>query len=177
MRTPSLLLLLLASIPATVSADTSKRASKPASLVVESTAFTNENPIPAEYTCDGSETPPPLSWSKVPAKTKSIAILADDPDAPKGTFTHWLVTGIPATTTALTSALPDGAVAAKNDKGTTGYTGPCPPTGSHRYQFRVYALDIALPAITTRADLLNKVKGHTLASGQLVGMYQRPAGR
>jgi Raf kinase inhibitor-like YbhB/YbcL family protein len=176
MRNTSFVLLLLASIPATVSADTSKRATKaPASLEVMSTAFTANNPIPAEYTCDGADTAPPLAWSKAPAATKSIALLVDDPDAPKGTFTHWLVTGIPATTTSLTGDLPEGAVAAKNDKGTTGYAGPCPPAGVHHYQFRIYALDIALPAAMTRAELLNKVRGHVVASGLLVGTYEKRA--
>ena len=178
MRNTISTLLLLAILPATASADTPKKPTRaPASLEVTSTAFANNNPIPAEHTCEGSDTAPPLSWSKVPPRTKSIAVLADDPDAPKGTFTHWLVTGIPATTTSFAGALPEGAVAAKNDKGTTGYAGPCPPTGVHHYRFRVYALDISLPAALTRTELVNKMSGHIVASGQLVGTYQRPPAR
>jgi Raf kinase inhibitor-like YbhB/YbcL family protein len=166
----SILSLLSLAIPAAASANT------PASLDVTSTAFANNNPIPAEYTCDGAELPPPLAWSKVPAATKSIAILVEDPDAPKGTFTHWLVTDIPATTTAVDGALPAGAMAAKNDKGKSGYAGPCPPSGIHHYVFHVYALDMALKGSPTRTEFLAKIKGHTLASGQLIGIYQRPAG-
>jgi Raf kinase inhibitor-like YbhB/YbcL family protein len=178
MRSSVLRVVVLAIVPATASADTPKRATKtPASLSVTSTAFANNSPIPAEYTCDAGETAPPLSWSKVPDGTRSIAVLVEDPDAPKGTFTHWLVTNLPATTTSLTSTLPEGAVAARNDRGTTGYTGPCPPSGVHHYQFRVYALDITLPAAMTRTAFLNKVSGHVLASGQLVGTHQKRASR
>ena len=174
MRSPISTLLLLACIPATAAADAAKKTTKaPAVLEVTSTSFTDQNPIPAEHTCDGDDQPPPLSWSKVPVNTKSIAILVDDPDAPNGTFTHWLVTGLPATTTSLSGTLPPGAVAAANDKGTPGYAGPCPPTGSHRYQFQVFALDTTLPAVLTKADFSKKIKGHVLATGQLVGMYRR----
>jgi Raf kinase inhibitor-like YbhB/YbcL family protein len=166
--------LLLAVVPASASADTSNRVSKvPTSIEVTSTAFTNNNPIPAEYTCDGAETPPPLAWSKVPAATKSIAILAEDPDAPKGTFTHWLVTGIPATATSLGERLPEGAMAQKNDKGAAGYAGPCPPSGRHHYAFHVYALDIPAPRAATRTAFLKTINGHVLATGELVGTYEK----
>lgn len=167
------MLLLLASIPAAAGAPAKKTAKAPAVLEVTSTSFTDQNPIPAEHTCDGDDQPPPLSWSRVPVNTRSIAILVDDPDAPNGTFTHWLVTGIPATTTSLSGRLPEGAVAASNDKGTPGYAGPCPPSGAHRYQFHVYALDTTLPAVLTKADFTKLIKGHVLASGQLTGMYRR----
>jgi Raf kinase inhibitor-like YbhB/YbcL family protein len=167
--------LILLALVATASAvaDTPSR-----SLDLASPAFANNGTIPTEYTSEGADVSPPLLWSKVPAGTKSIAILVDDPDAPKGTFTHWLVTGIPATTRSLGkgAALPPGATAAKNDTGTPAYAGPCPPSGKHRYQFRVYALDVTLPKAMTRADFLNAISGHILASGQLVGMYQKQAG-
>jgi len=170
MRNWILPLVFLATLPTSALAN-----KKPASLTVKSSAFANNAAIPSEYTCDGSELSPPLSWSQVPAGTKSIAILVDDPDAPMGTFTHWLVTGIPASTTRLGkgAALPAGAIAEKNDKGATGYAGPCPPSGRHRYRFHVYALDIETPKATTRAELLSESKGHTLAAGELVGTYQR----
>jgi len=99
----------------------------------------------------------------------------DDRDAPKGPFTDWLVTGLPPTTTSLDKggALPQGAIVANNSNGTTGYTGPCPPSGRHHYQFRVYALDITMPASITRAEFLAAVTDHILATGQVVGTYER----
>lgn len=166
----SILSLVLAAVPATVFAQ-----GKPQSLQVTSSAFGMNDAIPAEFTCDGSEISPPLAWSKVPRDTKSIAVLVDDPDAPKGTFTHWLVTDIAPTTTQLAkdANLPTGAVAMKNSKGATGYAGPCPPSGVHHYHFQVYALDTAKVKATTREDFFSEIKGHTLASGELVGTYQR----
>ena len=166
----SIIPLLLAAAPASAFA-----AGNTQTLTVTSSAFTNNEAIPAEYTCDGSEMSPPLAWSKVPADTKSIAILVEDPDAPKGTFTHWLVTNIAPTTTELAKEanLPTGAVAMKNGKGATGYAGPCPPTGTHHYHFRVFALDEAKVKATTRAAFLTEIKNHTLASGELVGTYEK----
>jgi Raf kinase inhibitor-like YbhB/YbcL family protein len=167
----SFLLPLLVAVPtAAVAHDYA-----PITLVVRSSAFGDGEPIPAEYTCDGQNASPPLSWSRVPVATKSIAILVDDPDAPKGTFTHWLVTGVPPTTTSLDKGarLPAGAHAMKNDSGTTGYTGPCPPSGRHRYELRVYALDVPSVNATNRAELASAIKGHVLATGELVGTYER----
>ena len=113
----------------------------------------------------------------MPAATKSLAILAEDPDAAKGTFTHWLVTGIPPTTTALgiSASLPEAAVEQKNSSGDVGYKGPCPPSGTHHYDFRVYALDIGMPRTISRDEFLKAVKGHVLATGDLVGTYQKKA--
>lgn len=146
-----------------------------ATLEVKSPAFANNGAIPTEFTCDGADVSPPLSWSNVPAGTKTVAILVEDPDAPMGTFTHWLMTGISPTTTSLPKAtsLPEGAVAAKNGKGAFGYAGPCPPSGRHRYLFRVFALDMTPEATPTRADFLKAINGHVLATGLLVGTYQR----
>jgi len=180
MRTFMIAVLLGSLAPAIALADTPKRASKtPASLEVTSPAFENNDAIPSEFTCDGAEVAPPLTWSRVPAGTKSIAILVDDPDAPTGKFTHLLVTGLPPTTTALErgATLPEGAVASKNDKGRTGYAGPCPPSGRHRYEFHVYALDVALPKAMTRTELTSAVEGHILATGRLVGTYDRQPAR
>lgn len=145
------------------------------SLTVASSAFRNNELIPPEYTCDGPERPPPLSWSGVPGATKTVAILVDDPDAPSGMFTHWLVSGIPPTTTSLPAggALPPGAVAGRNSKGLTGYAGPCPASGRHRYHFRVFALDTAIAAPASTAAFLSAIDGHLLAIGELVGTYQR----
>lgn len=144
-------------------------------LTVTSDAFKANEAIPSEYTCDGAEKTPSLSWSNVPSDAKSIAILVEDPDAPKGTFTHWMVTNIPPTETSLSSSgtLPQGATAAKNDKGATGYAGPCPPTGTHHYHFRVYALDKTIAEPTSRADFMKEIKGHVVAQGELVGTYMR----
>ncbi len=148
-------------------------------LTVTSTAFQDNGAIPAEYTCDGAEKSPPLSWSKVPAGTKSIAILVEDPDAPKGTFTHWLVTDIPPTTTSLAagSALPSGAMAMKNSKGDKKYAGPCPPSGTHHYHFHVYALDSKIANADSKSQLLASMDGHVLAEGELVGTYEKRGNR
>jgi hypothetical protein len=176
MRTLLLPLTLVAALPAAALADPIKSAQPTAPLEVSSPAFKDNAPIPADYTCEGAGTAPPLAWSRVPPATKSIAILVDDPDAPKGTFTHWLVTGIPPTTTSLDRGgeLPAGAMASKNGKGETGYTAPCPPSGRHRYHFDVFALDIAKPPATSRADFLAAINGHIIAKGELVGTVQKP---
>lgn len=144
-------------------------------LTVTSDAFQANQAIPSEYTCDGGEQTPPLSWSGVPRDAKSVAVLVEDPDAPKGTFTHWIVTNIPPSETSLPAngSLPQGAVAAKNDKGATGYAAPCPPSGTHHYHFRVFALDRTLAQPASRADFMKAIQGHVLAQGDLVGTYTR----
>lgn len=169
MRTLMIPLLLVAA-PAIADSPNSQ----PATIQVTSSAFDDGGDIPGEFTCQGSNVSPPLRWSTVPAGTKSVAIMMDDPDAPKGGFLHWMVTSLPPTTHSLDggATLPPGAVASKNGKGQTGYTGPCPPSGTHHYRFRVYALDRTLPrAPTSRADFAPMVRGHLLASGELVGTY------
>jgi Raf kinase inhibitor-like YbhB/YbcL family protein len=182
MRTHALSLALFAAFaaaPTTALADPpappSPSGAKP-ELQVTSSAFKAGEAIPPKYTCDGTSTPPPLAWSAVPSGTRSIAIFVDDPDAPSGTFTHWLVTGISPTTTELRGGgpLPQGAVASKNGKGAAKYTGPCPPSGRHHYVFHVYALDTTVgepPA--SRAELTQAIDGHVLAEGQLIGVYQK----
>jgi Raf kinase inhibitor-like YbhB/YbcL family protein len=152
-----------------------KPAASGADLDVTSTAFTMNQAIPAEYTCTGGETAPDLSWSKPPAGTRSVAVLVEDPDAPKGTVTHWLVTGIPASTTSLAKggALPAGAVAAKNEKGKLGYMGPCPPDGVHHYHFKVFALDIAVPTPILKPAFVALIQGHVLGQGELIGTYSK----
>ena len=144
-------------------------------LTVTSDAFKANEAIPSEYTCDGAEKRPQLSWAGVPSDAKSIAILVEDPDAPKGTFTHWMVTNIPPSETSLSASgsLPQGAVAAKNDKGAADYAGPCPPSGTHHYHFRVYALDKTIPEPTSRASFMKEIEGHVLAQGDLVGTYSK----
>ncbi len=146
-----------------------------APLVVTSSAFRNTEAIPQDYTCEGIARPPPIAWSKVPAETKSFAILVEDPDAQRGTFTHWLVTGIPASTHALEPGhpLPAEAIVSRNGNGSDGWAPPCPPAGRHRYVFHVYALDTDLSAPMSRTELLRSIRGHVLAQGQMVGTYQK----
>ncbi|HEX8111055.1 MAG TPA: YbhB/YbcL family Raf kinase inhibitor-like protein [Kofleriaceae bacterium] len=177
-----LVLTAVAALPGVTRADPPGTHDAPAAghdpvLQVTSSAFGANQEIPPKYTCDGTQTTPPLAWSRVPAGTQSVAILIEDPDAPSGTFTHWLVTGIPPTTTALAggAALPQGATAARNGKGRLGYDGPCPPDGRHRYVFRVFALDTAIPPPKDRDGFLSAIHGHVLAEGRLIGTYQRTA--
>lgn len=165
--------LILAAAPTAASANANHPAKS--SITVTSSAIKADEPIPSEYTCDGAEKTPPLSWSNIPPEAKSIAIMVDDPDAPKGTFTHWIVTNIPPSDTSLSEAgsLPQGATAAKNDKGSAGYAGPCPPSGTHHYHFRVYALDKTISKPANRAAFLKAIDGHVLAQGELVATYER----
>ncbi len=144
-------------------------------LQVTSSAFQHGAMIPRTYTCDGSDISPPLSWSGVPAGAKSIALIMDDPDAPRGTWVHWVLFNIPPDTTGLAEGTEGGAQQGSNSWGRTGYGGPCPPGGTHRYYFKVYALDILLTLETgvTKAQLLKAMDGHVLAEGQLMGRYSR----
>jgi Raf kinase inhibitor-like YbhB/YbcL family protein len=144
-------------------------------LEITSPAFAPNAEIPGDFTCDGADTSPPLQWRMVPPQAKSLALLVDDPDAPKSTFTHWLVTGISPTSRGVDAGhVPEGATEQANSSGTNGYTPPCPPSGSHRYVFQLFALDTALPAtVHTRADLLRAINGHVLAQGKLVGTYTK----
>ncbi len=151
------------------------------SVTVTSSAFDEGNMIPTKYTCDGKDVSPPLTWGGMPAETKSIALIADDPDAPAGTWVHWVVWNIPPETRrfpegmAAEAALDDGTRQGITDFGRPGYGGPCPPSGVHRYYFKVYALDtmLELPDRARKADLLAAMDGHILAEGQLMGKYSR----
>lgn len=152
-----------------------------ATITVTSTAFSEGGMIPSKYTCDGSDLSPPLSWSGTPAGTKSIALICDDPDAPVGTWVHWVVFNIPSDArglpegTTAAKGLPAGAKQGMNDFRKKDYGGPCPPGGTHRYYFKVYALDtmLQLKEGSTKAELLKAMEGHILAQGQLMGRYQR----
>ena len=153
--------------------------SEPA-MKITSTAFVEGESIPAKYTCDGEDVSPPLRIGGLPAGTRSLAIIADDPDAPRGAWVHWVVYGIAPDTTDLPEGyaadLPGGAYHGMNDFGDQGYGGPCPPVGSaHRYFFKVYALDkeIGLNPGATKTDLLSEMEGGILGSGQLMGTYRR----
>ena len=152
-----------------------------ASMELKSSAFQPGAMIPAKYTCDGEDISPPLNWSDPPAGTKSVALISDDPDAPVGTWVHWVMWNIPASTRALEENLPKKASLPNEARqGTTdfrriGYGGPCPPSGTHRYFFKLYALDatLNLPASTTKKDLENAMQGHILAQAELIGKYHR----
>lgn len=151
-------------------------------LTVSSSAFQEGDKIPAKYTCEGQDVSPPLAWSEPPAGTRSLALIVDDPDAPGGVFTHWLLFNIPPDSRELPEAVPtqaelaSGALQGKTDFGRTGYGGPCPPPGRpHRYQFTLYALDqpLDLEGGASKKQLLSAMEGHILAQGQLTGTYQR----
>lgn len=149
-----------------------------ASIAVRSTAFAASAAIPARYTCSGADVSPPLTWSGAPAGTKSIALTVIDPDAPGRPFTHWIVFNMPASTAELPEGgpLPATSLEGRNDFGSTGYRGPCPPPGSsHHYHVKVYALDttLSLRSGATEAGFEDAIKGHALASGELVGTFKR----
>jgi len=150
-------------------------------MQITSTAFAQGDIMPAEYTVDGADVSPPLAWGKVPAGTKSIALICDDPDAPMGTWVHWVAWNLPPTSTGLPKAVPQGDTIAgggmqgKNGSGKLGYSGPAPPSGTHRYFFKVYALDteLDLSAGSSNANLLKAMEGHVIGSGELMGRYSR----
>jgi Raf kinase inhibitor-like YbhB/YbcL family protein len=146
-------------------------------LALTSSAFEPGAEIPSKYTCEGADLAPALSWSGAPAAGKSFALVMDDPDAPRGTWVHWVVVDLPPGATSLPEggALPQGARSGTNSWNRTGYGGPCPPSGRHRYFFKLYALDnrLTLPANSDRKAVLAVMQGHVLAEAQLVGTYQK----
>ena len=151
-------------------------------LAITSAAFADGGAIPKRYTCDGDDVPPPLAWSGAPAGTKAFALVVDDPDAPdpmapQRTWVHWVLYDIPAAATSLPEggALPAGTRQGRNDWGRTGYGGPCPPTGRHRYFFKLYALDTVLGDLgqPTKAQVEKAMEGHILAEGRLMGTYEK----
>jgi len=143
-------------------------------LKITSDAFVNNGRIPARYTCDGSYVLPTLNFVGVPKTAKSLAIIVDDPDAPDGTFTHWIIWNIdPTTTTIGSGSLPMGSVEGYNGAGMTGWYAPCPPFGTHRYNFKLYALDVELNISedSRKADLVNIITGRIISAATLVGFY------
>ena len=146
-----------------------------------SSAFSQGGAIPAQYTCDGADVSPPLSWGGGPAGTAAFALICEDPDAPVGNWVHWVVYNIPAGRDSLPEGLPavgqleDGTVQGVNGWGRTGYGGPCPPSGTHRYFFRLYALDslLELPAGANASELREAMSGHVLDEAELMGVYSR----
>jgi Raf kinase inhibitor-like YbhB/YbcL family protein len=152
------------------------------SIELTSSAFKEGQAIPKKYTADGENKSPPLRWTAPPEGTKTFALVCEDPDAPRGTWVHWVVFNLPASLRELKEGVPakeeiaNGARQGKNDSGEVGFGGPGPPKGkAHRYFFKLYALDAAidLPAGTTRDELFAAMKSHVLAEGKLMGTYQR----
>jgi Raf kinase inhibitor-like YbhB/YbcL family protein len=157
----------------------------PMGLILTSPAFANNGKIPAQYTCDGVDVSPPLSWSGAPQGSRSFALIVDDPDAPdpkapKVTWVHWVVYNIPADVLSLPEdaarrGLPAGAQQGLNDSKRVAYNGPCPPIGRHRYFHKLYALDAVLQDLghPTKTQVLSAMQGHVLAEAQLVGTYEK----
>jgi len=132
--------------------------------------------IPSKFTCDGADVSPPLSMFHIPEKTRSLALIVDDPDAPMGTWVHWVVWNIlPGAKEIPENSVPQGAIQGTNDFGKQGYEGPCPPSGTHRYYFKLYALDasLALKPGATKGQVEESMKGHVLAHAELLGHYRR----
>jgi len=151
-------------------------------MKITSPGFAEGQPIPSKYTCDGENVSPALSWDQVPPAAKAFTLICDDPDAPAGTWVHWVLYDLPASNRALregiqpAAQLPSGASQGHNDFRQSGYGGPCPPPGtSYRYYFKVYALDgtLGLKPGATKADVETAMKGHILGEGQLMGTYKR----
>jgi len=150
-------------------------------MEIKSTAFGNKGMIPDRYTCDGEDISPPLEWHDAPGGTQSFSLICDDPDAPMGTWVHWVVYDIPPNVTALSEHAPseqeltNGGKQGRSDFGTIGYGGPCPPSGTHRYYFKLYALNsyVGLHPGATKEQLLKAMKGHILEESTLIGNYRR----
>jgi Raf kinase inhibitor-like YbhB/YbcL family protein len=156
-----------------------------AGFTVASSVFRDGEPVPARHTCEGEDLSPPLAWTGVPVGTRSFALICDDPDAPRGTWVHWLLWNLPADAVELGEGvpprpeLPSGARQGLNDSGDLGYGGPCPPPGGpHRYYFRLFALETSLnlPPGVNRSDLEAAMEGHVLAGATTMGTYERRKG-
>jgi len=157
-------------------------------LSITSPAFAAGHEIPSDFTCEGADISPPLAWTGAPAGTKSLALIVDDPDAPdpaapKMTWVHWVLYNLPADSRGLPeavepAALPAGTQMGKNDWKRTGYGGPCPPIGRHRYYFKLFALDSVLAGLKnpTKAELEKSMQGHVLEKAEVMGVYQKARG-
>jgi Raf kinase inhibitor-like YbhB/YbcL family protein len=146
-----------------------------ATVKITSSAFQEGASIPSKFTCEGGDTSPPLQIAGVPAGAKSLVLIVDDPDAPGGLFTHWMLWNISPQTNAISEGSAPKGVHGANDFGKSGYGGPCPPSGTHRYYFKILALDreLDLPSGTKRSQLDAAMKGHVVARGELMGRYSR----
>jgi len=178
----TLIIILLAAVGCGDSAPPPAGEGENMTLSLTSTAFEDGGNIPAKYTCDGEDISPPLEWGEPPEGTRAFALILDDPDAPSGVFTHWVMFNIPPDSRRLEEAIPahsqlaSGARQGKNSSGQTGYGGPCPPSGRpHHYQFNLYALDqpLDLKAGVSKKETTGAMRGHILAQGRLTGIYRR----
>jgi Raf kinase inhibitor-like YbhB/YbcL family protein len=140
---------------------------------VKSSAFANMTHIPDKYTCVGEDINPPLTITDIPEYTRSLALIIDDPDAPHGTFDHWVMWNIPVNEKIEENSAP--GMQGKNGRDKNAYMGPCPPSGTHHYHFRIFALDaeLDLPTETTKQDLLKAMEGHILSNAELIGLYEK----
>jgi Raf kinase inhibitor-like YbhB/YbcL family protein len=185
MRTAWTLIAFATTVGCSADVPIEPKGGKSMTITLTSTAFEPGKPIPKKYTGDGDDVSPPLAWSKVPDGTKELALICDDPDAPMGTWTHWVLYKIPADTTSLpedvprdkTLKTPAGAVQGVNSwsSDNLGYRGPKPPSGTHHYHFKLNALDapVTLPSGADKKALLTAIKDHVLANGELIGTYAR----
>jgi Raf kinase inhibitor-like YbhB/YbcL family protein len=162
--------------------DSTKTDGNVMNIKITSSAFQDSSVIPLKYACEGDNISPPLSWTGIPNGTKSLAIICDDPDAPMGIWTHWIIYNIPPDKTNFDESihtdvkLADGSIQGANDFGDIGYSGPCPPAGyPHRYYFTIYALDVmlSLKDKATRSDIDDAIQNHILGKGQLIGTFSR----
>jgi len=177
----SIMRLLPAALLATFTAATPAAAQgEVMAIELTSTAFSPEGVIPRRHTCDGEDISPPLAWRGLPPGTKSLVLIADDPDAPAKTWVHWVIYNLPAANGGLPENVPPennvaGGRQGRNDFGRIGYGGPCPPGGTHRYYFTLYALDaeLDLPPGASKTELLQAIEGHLLGEAQLMGRYRR----
>ena len=146
-----------------------------AKMKITSSAFQEGGNIPSKFSCDGANTSPPLQIADVPAEAKNLVLIVDDPDAPSGLFTHWVVWNISPHTTNIGEGSAPKGVQGTSDFGKSGYGGPCPPSGTHRYYFKIFALDreLDLPSGARRGQLDAAIKGHIIAQGELMGRYSR----
>jgi len=150
-------------------------------MIIESPAFKNGERIPSKYTCDGDDISPEIKWKDAPKNTKSFTLISDDPDAPVGVYTHWVIFNMPPSQNGLKEGietkptLQDGSIQGKTDFGRIGYGGPCPPSGTHRYRFHLYALDTTLGLLpgSTKQQVLRAIQGHILAEAEIICLYSR----
>jgi Raf kinase inhibitor-like YbhB/YbcL family protein len=166
---------IIASASAIVLAAMASFAAGGARMKITSSAFQEGANIPSKFTCDGADTSPPLQIADIPSGAKSLALIMDDPDAPSGLFTHWAVWNISPQTSSIAEESTPKGVQGANDFGKSGYGGPCPPSGAHRYYFRIFALDreLDLPFGAKRGQVDAAMKNHIVAQGELMGRYSR----
>ncbi len=149
---------------------------KQKNMKITSSAFENNGYIPKKYTCQGEDVNPPLDFADMPKEAKSLVLIVDDPDAPMGTWTHWTIWNMkPDLREIVENGIPENAVSGMNSSGKNGYQGPCPPSGTHRYFFKIYALDenVGLKSSANKADLEKSISGHIVDYGELVGLYKK----